>query len=223
MRKIFLYILYHLIVRSMLRWVLGISFRNTEHLRRYDQFILVGNHNSHLDSISILSALPAEIIEKVHPVAAADYFGNTGQRAFWTRFLVNAILIPRKRPKETGDPDPLKMMEDALENGQSIVLFPEGSRGKPEVIQPFRMGIGHLLKEHPEIPYIPVYMKGLGRCLPKGNGLLLPLKGEVVFGEPRFCQGGSVEGIVKEVEFSVRFLEDLTFPQPGWDWLVMAK
>ncbi|MDX2250240.1 MAG: lysophospholipid acyltransferase family protein [Bacteroidia bacterium] len=223
MKKFFLYTLHHLIARFALRWILGIRFHYTEHLSKYPQFILVGNHNSHLDTVSILSALPVEIIEKVHPVAAADYFGTTGKRAFWTRLLVNAILIPRKRPEKPGDPDPLLLMEAALERGDSILLFPEGSRGIPEVIQPFRKGVGHLLKKYPEIPYIPVYMQGLGRCLPKGRGLLLPLTGEVIFGEPRFCQSESVDSIVKEVEFSVKFLDDLIETRPNWDRMEIAQ
>ncbi|MEZ4825611.1 MAG: lysophospholipid acyltransferase family protein [Bacteroidia bacterium] len=222
MKRFILFLLYRIFGQFVVKGLLGISFRNTQHLSRYPQFVLVGNHNSHLDSVSILTALPLNIIEKVHPVAASDYFGNSRRRAFWTRLLVNAILIPRQRPQTPGDPDPIKLMEDALENGESILLFPEGSRGKPEVIQPFRKGIGYLLREHPEIPYIPVYMKGLGRCLPKGKNLLLPLKGEVIFGEPRFCQGNTVDQIVKEVEFSVKFLDDLAAPMPNWDRLEIA-
>lgn len=217
MKKLILYIVHHIILRFILRALIGVSFRNTDYLRKYPQFILVGNHNSHLDTVSILSSLPFGILQKVHPVAAMDYFGNTPVRAWLTRLLVNAILIPRKRPENPGDPDPVKMMEEALEKGESIILFPEGSRGIPELMTPFRKGIGYLLRKYSEIPFIPVYMSGLGRCLPKGDNLLLPLKGEVVFGEPQFVTGSTVEEIVSEVELAVRNLGEAESFHPNWD------
>lgn len=213
MSRIVLPFIYSLLMRTFLSVIVGVHYRNREVLKKVvkeeKQFIIVANHNSHLDTMALLSALSPGMIHKTHPIAAGDYFGQSPMRAFFTRFFVNAILIPRSRPKpgETG-PDPIQLMIDVLDKGHSLILFPEGSRGEPEKFQKFKRGIGILLEQRPDIPYIPVFTKGLGKTLPKGEKLLVPFNSVVVFGEPRKCRAKDVEGIVKEVEGDIRALAE---------------
>ena len=82
----------------------------------------------------------------------------------------------------------------------SLILFPEGSRGTPQKMQQFKKGVGLLLKKHPNIAYIPVYMTGMGRILPKGERLLIPFDSYVVFGEASYSHTDDTEAIVKEIE-----------------------
>lgn len=162
-------------MRLILKIFTGTKLINKENLRYKGPCIIVGNHNSHLDTISILANLPLDQLVKTHPIAAGDYFGKSPFKAWLTRFFVNAVLIPRSRPKEgeTG-PDPIQLMVDVLEKGESLILFPEGSRGEPEKFQKFKRGVGLVLEKCPDVPYIPVYMKGLGKILPKGDAIPVP-------------------------------------------------
>lgn len=216
MQRIILTFLYSVVMRNFLKIFVGVGYENKEVLKKQKQFIIVSNHNSHLDTMALLSVLPSGIICNTHPVAAGDYFGKSKFKSFVTRFFVNAILIPRSRPKpgETG-PDPIQLMLDALDRGESLILFPEGSRGEPEKLQKFKKGIGIILSQRPQICYIPVYMKGMGKVLPKGEKLLVPFNTFVRFGEPVKTKSSTIEGIVEEIEKGILSLKPdfSSFPQ----------
>lgn len=208
MKRLLLPLLYSVLMRTFLRVIVGVHFRNRDAVRKQEQFIIVANHNSHLDTMCLLASIPWRMLWKTHPIAAGDYFGQSPVKAFFTRFLVNAILIPRNRPKEGEEgPDPIALMTEQLDRGHSLILFPEGSRGEPEQFQKFKRGIGILLEQRPNIPYIPAFMKGLGKALGKGQTLLIPTNSVVIFGEPAPCKAKDVEGIVDEVEERIRALD----------------
>ena len=210
MRTPFLAFLYSFLMRGFLKIFIGVKFQNREVLKKTPQFIIVANHNSHVDTMALMSSLPSLKIKKVHPVAAGDYFGKSKIRAFATRLFVNALLIPRSRPVDGKGPDPIQMMLDLLAKGESLILFPEGSRGEAEKLQKFKKGIGILLEKNPHIPFIPVFMKGMGKILPKGEGMIIPFNSLVIFGEPKICLGTTVEEIVKEVEDGILSLQENT-------------
>lgn len=212
MKRVVLPLLYSILMRTFLRVIVGVHFRNRDAIRKQEQFIIVANHNSHLDTMCALSAIPWRMLWKTHPIAAGDYFGQSPVKAFFTRFFVNAILIPRSRPKE-GEvgPDPIQLMIDQIDRGHSLILFPEGSRGEPEKFQKFKRGIGILLEQRPHVVVIPAFMKGLGKALGKGQTLLIPTNSVVIFGEPTTCDAKDVEGIVAEVEGKIRSLDK---PEP---------
>ena len=207
MRTAFLGFIYSFLMRGFLKIFVGVKYRNQEVLKKVPRFIIVSNHNSHIDTMALMSALPYSKRKYVHPVAAGDYFGKSKIKAFFTRLFVNALLIPRSRPIDGNGPDPVQMMFDVLAKGESLILFPEGSRGEPEKLQKFKRGIAYLLEKNPEIPYIPVFMKGMGKILPKGESLLVPFNSYVVFGEPTKCSSTNVEEIVIEVENSILSLQ----------------
>lgn len=169
--------------RTFLRRIIGVKFVNRHTLKSYDQFIIIANHNSHLDSMAIMSSMPMQIVHKVHPIAAEDFFGDKSTKEFMMKNFINAVLIPRNKPEKPGDPDPLQIMSDLLNKGESIILFPEGTRGEPGVMQKFKAGIALMVQRHPDIPVIPVYLDGLHKSMPKGINLMLPSNSKLYVGD----------------------------------------
>jgi 1-acyl-sn-glycerol-3-phosphate acyltransferase len=209
MRRIILGIVYTVVMRNFLRIIIGVKFHRADLLKNCKQFVIVSNHNSHLDTMALLSSLSSAQIAVTHPVAAGDYFGQSSMRAFFTRYFVNAILIPRTVKK--GEQNPVRVMSDMLKKGHSLILFPEGSRGEPEKMQEFKKGIGLLMKMNPNVPYIPVFMKGMGKVLPKGENLIVPFDTYVCFGEPTLCKSDNMDEIVNEIEKTIKDLGENTF------------
>ena len=207
MKKIILFVIYSIVMRTVLKIFSGTKLINKQNLVYKGPCIIVGNHNSHLDTISVLAHLSFNQLHRTHPIAAGDYFGKSRFKAAMTRFFVNAVLIPRSRPKEdeTG-PDPIQMMVEVLQKGDSLLLFPEGSRGEPEKFQKFKRGVGLVLEQCPDVPYIPIYMKGMGKILPKGDPVPVPFDSYLRVGEPVFPKGKNAEEIVAEVELKIRTL-----------------
>jgi 1-acyl-sn-glycerol-3-phosphate acyltransferase len=178
----------------VLLW-LGLTVRHRQRLPRKGPAILIANHNSHLDLLVLLTLLPLARIPDVRPVAAADYFfRNPGLRfiAVWFLGLIPVVRgkIPRRStttpPGEntTESSDPLSGCRQALAEGQIIILFPEGTRGEPEMLSRLKPGLWHLLKNQPEIPVIPIYLQGLGKSMPKGEWLPIPFFVDAYVGRP---------------------------------------
>lgn len=175
-------ILYRLLMKNFLRIIFGVSYKNVNHFRDIKQFIIVANHNSHMDTVSVLSALPTTQLTKIHPVAAVDYFGRNKITAFLSQFFINTLLISRN--KNEAKRNAIDDMDQILKNGESLLLFPEGSRGEAEVLQDFKHGVSILLKKNPKVPFIPIFLKGMGKALPKGDPFLIPMECQVRIGKP---------------------------------------
>jgi 1-acyl-sn-glycerol-3-phosphate acyltransferase len=203
MHALLLRFLYSICGRTFLRLIVGVHVKPARMLAGLPQFIIVANHNSHLDTLTLLAAVPAGIIHRVRPVAAADHFGKRRWQAWMSRTFVNALLIPRKRDPDDPVNDPINLMIAALDAGDSLILFPEGTRGEPEVVQRFKKGIGILLAQRPTVPYVPAFMSGLGKSLPKGDNILLPHPGRLVIGVPTLAATADPEVITTGVERDV--------------------
>ncbi len=210
MRSLFLWTLYGIILRSLLHLFVGIRYRNITALKKVKQFVLVANHNSHLDTVALMAVMPLNKIAKVHPIAAGDYFGDTKRKSRLTKFFVNALLIRRSSASKEDEAgrNPIRLMHETLKRGHSIILFPEGSRGEPEKMQSFKKGIGEVLKLLPDVPCLPVFLSGMGRALPKGEKLLIPYDCYVIFGEPIYALDGTAEEITLRIEEAVLKLKD---------------
>ena len=201
MKHLFVKLFYSLIIRPLFTVVIGVSFQNRKTLAEIDQFIIVANHNSHFDSVSIMAALPGNKLKNTRAVAAGDYVGKTSLAKTAMSLFFNAILINRKRLK--GEPTAIEILDAQLKKGRSLVLFPEGSRGKPGVMTDFKKGIAFLLKENPNVPFVPVYLDGFGRVLPKDKIIIVPLVCKVRFGEPLFPKNDNTDSILEEVKEAI--------------------
>lgn len=182
MKRLILIIIYTVFWRHFLKLIIGLKYYNQNVLSKKKQFILIANHNSHMDTMAIMSSIPFRYIHRVHPIAAQDFFGGSRFNEFLMRYAVNATLIPRKKPDDDNDVDPIEVMSNLLQKGRSIIIYPEGSRGNPGVMTDFKKGIGYLVQKNPSVDVIPVYLDGIHKTLPKGNNLILPYNCRIIFG-----------------------------------------
>ena len=182
MKKIILIIIYSIFWKNFLKIFIGLKYVNEKTLKNKKQFILIANHNSHMDTMAIMSAIPSRYIHKVHPIAARDFFGGSLFKKILMRYLVNATLIQRDRDDPNNDP--IDSMDKMLKKSRSLILFPEGSRGTPGVMSKFKKGLGYLIQRNPEINVIPVYLDNVYKTLPRGKNLILPYNCSIKFGDP---------------------------------------
>lgn len=199
------------IARLLVLVVLGVNVRHRERLPVVGPAILVANHNSHLDTLVLMTLLPLRQLAKIRPVAAMDYF-LSNRLLGW--FALNIIgIIPIHRSPQSGH-DPLAACAGALARGEILILYPEGTRGEPEKLSKFKNGIAHLAARFPSVPAIPVFMHGLGKALPKGEALLVPFFCDVFVGEPVHWPGGRPEYMAR-LESTFRMLAAEARP-PEW-------
>jgi len=174
-----------LIARPLVLVVLGLNVRNGKGLPRKGPAIVVANHNSHLDTFVLISLFPLRLLGRLRPVAAADYFLKNKLRAWFTLNIVNMIPIERAgKGKVDRNADPLQDCVKALEAGEILLVFPEGTRGETETLAKFKGGVARLKEQFPDVPVIPIYMQGLGRVMPKGEIALVPVVVDVFVGAP---------------------------------------
>ena len=153
------------------------------------QRIYFANHSSHLDTILVWAAMPPELRRKVRPVAAADYWGKGRVQRHIALKVLNAVLIDR----QTRSSDPLEPLKAALAAGDSLILFPEGTRGTGELPSAFKPGLYHLAKAFPEVELVPVFLDNLRRALPKGSLVPVPLSCIARFGAPMQLEAGEAK------------------------------
>lgn len=203
-------LIFEVIVRPFILFVLGLKVKNFEKLPKQGPMILVSNHNSHLDTPVLMALFDRKNINRVHPVAAADYFLRNRIAKFIFLKIVQIIPIERCgdiRNETPGNKDPLAAISNALSAGDIIIFFPEGTRGKPEEIAPFKKGIARLAELHPDVPVVPVFVSGLGKSLPKGDFIFVPFVCDIVIGDPiLFSKISDREKFLSQVEHSVHDL-----------------
>ncbi|AZL60827.1 1-acyl-sn-glycerol-3-phosphate acyltransferase [Tabrizicola piscis] len=145
------------------------------------QRVYFANHSSNGDFVLLWTVLPPPLRRQTRPVAALDYWLKSPLRAFIGRDVFNAVLIDRRPEARTTDP--VAQMVEALDQGSSLILFPEGQRNSSDaVLLPFKSGLYHLAKARPEVDLVPVWIANLNKVMPKGEIIPVPLICTLTFG-----------------------------------------
>ena len=171
------------LVKPFIYIFLGYNVEGYENLPKKGPAILVANHNSHIDTLLLMCLFHTDFIANVHPAAAEDYFCNTKLKKFIFKNLLGIIPLKRKVTKENKS-SLFEGIENALNNNEVVILFPEGTRGNDATIQNFKAGIAHIAKDNPNIPIIPIYINGPDKILPKLELILVPFISDIYISEP---------------------------------------
>jgi len=151
--------------------------------------VYFANHNSHGDFALIWACLPEDLRERTRPVAGADYWLKGKLRTYVAQRVIRAVLIDRNA--QTRKEDPIQQMADVIEQGDSLIVFPEGTRNTTEeTLLPFKSGIYRLATARPEVEFVPVWIENARRVMPKGKLLPLPLLCTLTVGAPLTIASG---------------------------------
>ncbi len=210
MKKLLRLIFFIIVIRIVVLIIIGLRIVNKERLPKSGPAIIVANHNSHLDTMVLMTIFPIKLLDKLRPVAAENYFLKNPFLAWFSLNILNIISL--KRQNLSARENPLLNCSEALSNGDILIIYPEGSRGKPESLSTFKSGIAHLARSHPDVPIYPIFMYGLGKVLPKGEALLVPFSCDIFIGEKIYWTGSkqkfmdllnqSIKDLASEIKFS---------------------
>jgi len=172
------------------------------------QCIIVANHNSSLDTYVLASLLSWQHKRKTRVVAAKDTFAH-GFAGWFARWSLHAVLLERN---PHGRHDPLAEVKQLLNDGWSLIIYPEGTRGEPGRMASFKRGIGVLAAGFPDLPVYPVFIEGVDRCLARNEYLMVPFEIAIrvaerpVYGRDFLSQAGDPREASKLI---ARALEDV--------------
>lgn len=175
---------------AFLARLLGASVRWVDTAPAPGRRVYFANHASHLDFVLIWSALPGALRARTRPVAAADYWTASRPRRYLAERVFRALLVERGGSGVGRLRAQLERMVAALDAGDSLILFPEGTRGAGGGMAPFQGGLYYLARQRPEVALVPVHLHNTQRILPKGEPIPVPLLGRVSFGPPLRLEGG---------------------------------
>ncbi len=172
-----------------------------------EQRIYFANHQSHLDWVLIWAALPQELRAVTRPIAARDYWTATPLKTWITTEVFHAVYVSRTR---SDDQDPLEPLVEALHNGDSLVIFPEGTRSTQGEPQAFKSGLFNLAQQFPDVTLVPAWIDNVQRVMPKGEVVPVPILCTVTFGTPLSLQPGE-----DKRSFLTRAREAVLAARPG--------
>jgi 1-acyl-sn-glycerol-3-phosphate acyltransferase len=181
MNRLLKILFFGILVKPMVLIVLGLHIINRRALPLHGPAVIAANHNSHLDTLVLMSLFPLSKIHQVRPVAAADYFLKNRLLAWFSLNIIGIIPLQRKNCRNIE-----KLFEQchqALDDKDILIIFPEGTRGKPEQMGKIKKGLFYLIKDRCDITITPVIMRGLGQALPRGEALFVPFNCDVILGD----------------------------------------
>lgn len=197
-------ILIHLLIlRPILKFIFGVNVFGKEIIQDLNNYIIVANHNSHLDILLLFYILPARHIKKTHPVAAKEYFSKSKILFFLVNYLFDPVWITRDDAE--GREKFWEEVSHKLDKQHNLVIFPEGTRGNPGELKSFKSGIGRISERYREVPIIPVLISGTEKSLPKRYSIPVPIWHNIVIGVPQVFQqsrkkvSSSLEKVIREL------------------------
>jgi 1-acyl-sn-glycerol-3-phosphate acyltransferase len=172
-----------------------------------EQRIYFANHQSHVDLVMIWAALPKELRRSVRAVAARDYWTKSPFRHWLTSAVFNVIYVSRNR---SADEDPLEPLIEAMRDGDSLILFPEGTRGFADEPQAFKAGLYNLALKFPDVELVPAWIANVQRVMPKGEVVPVPVLCSVTFGVPmKVLPGEERQAFLDRARSAVLALRDV--------------
>jgi len=173
-----------------------------------EQRIYFADHQSHLDWVLIWATLPADLRAQTRPIAASAYWTASPLKHWITREIFRAVYVDRER--KDANADPLAPLVAALDQGDSLVIFPEGTRSAKGIPQEFKSGLFHLARKFPQVQLIPAWIDNVQRVMPKGEVVPVPILCTVTFGAP--CNPGPDE---TKADYLVRARAAVIALKPG--------
>lgn len=181
-----------LVARPVARVFTGADLVGAQHLPLTGPAIVAANHNSHVDTLLLLTIFPVRTLHRVRPAAAADYFLKGPLIGWFSRNIIGIVPVARNRVK-AGE-DVLAPAREALAQGDIVIVFPEGTRGDAsDDMGQLKNGVARLAEAFPDAPVTPIWIQGAGRVLPKGGMIPVPMNCCVLVGEPIRWQGGRTQ------------------------------
>jgi 1-acyl-sn-glycerol-3-phosphate acyltransferase len=172
-----------LFAKPLARFMTGADVIGAQNLPKTGPAIIAANHNSHVDTLLLLTMFPVRLLPKLRPAAAADYFLRGPIIGWFSRHVIG--IVPVERALAGSGADVLAPTREALDQGAIVILFPEGTRGDAsDEMGELKSGIARLAHDCLYAPVIPVWIEGAGRVLPKGAHLPVPMNCTVLIGEP---------------------------------------
>jgi 1-acyl-sn-glycerol-3-phosphate acyltransferase len=179
------------LLAALARGISGVQVRWAGCQPEARQRIYFANHASHLDFVVLWSALPSQVRARTRPVAAKDYWDH-GVKAYLAQRVFRAVLVQRGAAAQAATAEEARaagraiteQLAEALGETDSLILFPEGTRGTGETVAPFRSGLFYLAKRKSDVELVPAYLENLNRILPKGEVLPVPMISMLAFGAP---------------------------------------
>ena len=151
-----------------------------QHIPLQPPFIMVSNHESHLDALVLASPLAWRMSNRIFPVAAGDVFFQTPMIAAFAAGLLNALPLWRKKC----GPRAMEQLKHRLLNEPcSYIIFPEGGRSRDGEMSSFKPGLG-MLVAGTSVPVVPCYLEGCFEALRPNQWLPWPRRIRLTIGEP---------------------------------------
>ena len=203
------------LLAGTVRLVAGGSVQWVEQLSDTRRYVYFANHSSHLDFLLLWSSLPPRTRVRTRPVAARDYWETGPARRYLSTKVFKAVLVDRTGARGGDDAgggarEAIERMLAVLEADDSLILFPEGTRGTGERLAPFKSGLYHLCRRHAGLEAVPVHMENLNRILPKGRHIPVPMISRITFGRPmRLEDGESRAAFLERAREAIEDLKEL--------------
>jgi len=183
------------VIAALARLISGVQVQWVDSEPDTRQAVYFANHSSHLDFVVLWSSLPFEVRALTRPVAAQDYW-SAGLRKALAVNVFRAVLVARhtatcETQQEPADPHlAIEAMREGMGEHESLILFPEGTRGTGDEVAAFKSGLYYLCQQRPGLRLVPAYLNNLNRILPKGEVLPVPFLSRLTFGPAMTLEAG---------------------------------